>query len=229
MESYEIEGDYVPEDITNDVHEKSIKAEVLLHIDTEYAITVNPADKYQYFGKEDVHEAPRCDLVNKYFRNLMQDFSINQVEYKLLMECSEPLRGNRRPDKAVPRLHYHGRIYFSSMESIRWFLMYGAGQLAAVCSYSIEPLKDPDGWDAYCNKQAFLKWPKIVSFKYDDRNKDPPTKSVSPPKDDCGSNRNRRGVGGVPPVERILSNSSSVEEVAKSCAAICKRVRRKKI
>lgn len=140
----------------------------LLQVGKEYTFTVNPENQHHGKKKACVTEKDkdRDVLINNQWKKLLQEFSINSIEFILQMEASEPVRGNRDPDKAVSRLHYHGKIFFTTRDSLRWFLMYGTAILSKICSYEIDELNDPELWEEYCNKQSFLEWPRLRTFKY---------------------------------------------------------------
>jgi len=149
------------------------------------------------------------------------------------------LRGNRRPEKAIPRLHYHGVIYFTNIDSIRWFLMYGAVDLSRVCSYNIEPIKDRDQWVQYCTKQEFLKWPVVHSYHYDTISKVPvglcPRGSRSEPAaaedgetsaDTPRESPNGNSVSAI--ARKVTDVTQNIEDIVETTKGCCKRIRTRK-
>lgn len=142
---------------------------VLLQVSEEYSFTINPDKQSESVPPQSLADRQRCDVINDRWKNMLKQFSLNGIDFRLQMEASEPYRGNRDPTKSGSRLHYHGLIFFNTVHSLKWFHMYGSTLLSKTCSFEIDTIDDPDYWESYCNKQSFLEWPHIATFKYSNR------------------------------------------------------------
>jgi len=122
----------------------------------DYAVTINPSDKYQYFGKDG-----RLDAFMRYWALFFSHF--HNIGYSLQVELSEPVTGSEKGEQ-LPRLHFHGVFRFCDNASIRDFLLEYAVSLSKTARYSIKPLDDPTKWDTYCHKQAHLGLPSLTTL-----------------------------------------------------------------
>ncbi len=116
-------------------------------INTWYSITINPCDKYQFFGNID-----RLQKFRNYFYEL---FVSNWCQYEMFIELSEP-RGTLIYKYQGPRLHLHGKIKFSGKAMMIAFLLDGVRRLCHVGSIDIDSIDDTDVWLTYCTKQKHL-------------------------------------------------------------------------
>lgn len=152
------------------------KAEVEGNADTKvflakpgvYAFTVNPEDKLGQQWCPVKKSKGDHDRLERFTAKLTKDlndilFGIG-IDYMLVIEASEPIRGNHAPGKQKSRLHGHGLIRFNTIDSIRDFLLYVTPQLDQIASYKIDYLNDPDVWHRYCHKQQFLHFPMISNM-----------------------------------------------------------------
>lgn len=122
-------------------------------LNTWYSFTLNPIDKYQYFGKEDRF----IRFCNFCYENL---FILHC--YELHVEVSEP-RGFHVQGYSGPRLHLHGKLKFRSKKELAKFLLTGYYKLLRWSSVDIDTIGDMEKWDAYCIKQKLLK-KRLSSF-----------------------------------------------------------------
>lgn len=119
--------------------------------DKLYSITLNPTDKYQYFGK-----IGRFKLFRSFIFQEIQHWSQMGIDYELYIEISEP-RGMKVPPYRGPRLHLHGYINFKTISSIGYFLSLGYYKLLKFTSVDIDTIADPKAWLSYCKKQHLFK------------------------------------------------------------------------
>ncbi len=121
----------------------------------KYAITLNPKDKFQFFGRKDRFHR---------FRNLMYEELLTfPGKYELYIEISEP-RGMHTAGYAGPRLHLHGWIEFSSVTTLEQFLLLFYYKLLRFTSVDIDTIDDIDKWLLYCKKQKIFKRNRLSSF-----------------------------------------------------------------
>lgn len=115
-----------------------------------YSITINPSDKYQYFGKSD-----RMQQFRNHVHTGLLFLKAMHIDYHLYTELSEP-KDNTKWSKNGPRLHCHGIIRFRSTLSIKNFLLMGIYNLTRWCIYDIDTIKDINIWEQYCLKQQHI-------------------------------------------------------------------------
>lgn len=123
-------------------------------INTNYSVTLNPVDKYQFFG--------RIDRYQKFHTFMYDNFLSFVGKYELFIEISEP-RGMKIQGYGGPRLHLHGTISFKSKKQIKWFLLYGYYKILRYSSFDIDTIDDLTKWRIYCTKQTILKHNRIAS------------------------------------------------------------------
>jgi len=125
---------------------------VKIHKGIVYSITINPNDKKQYYQSPKVNYAGYKDRLKAFKRgwhNLFTEmFSLNETDYYLCIECSEPLEQNN-----PPRLHFHGWIRFNSIDAINEFLLINMRALQHVSNINIDMISDQQYWYDYCHKQ----------------------------------------------------------------------------
>lgn len=131
--------------------------DVLLHEHITYAFTLNPDDKRQFFTAPQKNLSQSAErlktFTHKWHAILTEMFSMNETDFHLNIECSEPIKdSNDRP----PRLHFHGYIRFNSVFAIREFLLINARVLKTMSNFTIKEIDDPDKWMDYIHKQTFL-------------------------------------------------------------------------
>lgn len=136
-----------------------------LELDTVYTFNVSPSDSYQYTRAptKSAGDTDRLKTFNKYFVRFFQQFTLQEIEFYLQTELSEPVTDKHTVQ--VSRLHFHGYIRFPTVNSLKWFLLYGTSLLEKVCRYEIDTIADPDKWNDYVHKQSFLGLPKITQFE----------------------------------------------------------------
>lgn len=117
----------------------------------KYSITLNPQDKYQFFGKPDRFRRFR----NHVYENLLH-LDANEVDYELIIEISEPHEFKTVPYQG-PRLHMHGVILFKNISSLGYFLTTGYTKIIKWSSIDIDTIGDMDKWISYCKKQHIFK------------------------------------------------------------------------
>lgn len=117
-------------------------------LNTPYAITLNPIDKYQYLGSQ--------SRLSK-FRNHVYENLINlNPDYHFVIEISEP-RSFQKQGYAGPRLHLHGVIIFKTSKQLHKFLMNDYYNLTRWTSIDIDTINDMTIWSQYCFKQKIIK------------------------------------------------------------------------
>lgn len=115
-----------------------------------YAITINPSDKHQYFGKKD-----RIQLFRNFLHEQLLSLSQWRIGYSLCLELSEP-KSNSTASKNGPRLHVHGIIRFTSTLSIKNFLLMGMYNMTRYSNYDIDTIDNMQIWYDYCHKQQHI-------------------------------------------------------------------------
>lgn len=115
-----------------------------------YAITINPDDKHQYFGKKD-----RLKLFRDFLHAQLLQLSEWHIDYSLCLELSEP-KNNSKFSKNGPRLHVHGIIRFKATLSIKNFLLMGIYNITRYSNYDLDTIEDMQIWYNYCHKQQHI-------------------------------------------------------------------------
>lgn len=131
--------------------------EVFYKKDVMYSFTYNPSDKWQYFGESDRYAKCRA-----HFYSLLLPLSPNCIQYKMVMELSEPRKGNH--GYSGPRYHIHGWFKFSHVKGIYWFLEQYLYTVSRTGLYDIDTVSDELHWNKYMTKQAHIYGKRNVSF-----------------------------------------------------------------
>lgn len=133
-----------------------------LNVGTLYSFTISPSDTYQYFKapERSVQEVGREKKFDRFWRNLLNSITENNIDIYLQTELSEPVKDNTLQSS---RLHFHGYIRFPTADTLKWFLLYGTILLDRVCSYYIDTISDYGYWNEYVHKQKFLLLPRIAT------------------------------------------------------------------
>ncbi len=122
----------------------------------KYSITLNPIDKYQFFGRP-----------NRFarFRNFIYEnlFILKEIEYEFFIELSEP-KGFHTQGYSGPRLHLHGTILFPRKQSLTKFLLHHYYALLRFTSVDIDTITDTAVWYSYCTKQKLIANNRLSSF-----------------------------------------------------------------
>lgn len=109
-----------------------------IEINVEYAITINPSDKFQCFDY-----MKRMDCFKKLFNEKIRPLvSFGDMCTQLYLEISK-----------MGRLHYHGTIEFQNEEDIGEFFLNKIHLLIDRTSFEIDTISDPEIWYDYCTKQ----------------------------------------------------------------------------
>lgn len=123
-----------------------------------YAVTIAPDDHLQFPQKQD----RMIKFVNLYNEKFLC-YTANRVDYCFYVEISEPHSIYDPKDKRTsgvdglgPRLHLHGKVRFNTTSSVRWWLLYGMGQLLVHAKVLVKPIDDMVEWDKYCMKQQHI-------------------------------------------------------------------------
>lgn len=118
-------------------------------INTIYSVTLNPTDKYQFFGNE---------LRFRKFRNFVYEHTIGlHCDFNLIIEISEPHEFKIAQYKG-PRLHLHGTLYFANTKCLGKFLMHDYYKLLRWTSVDIDTIDNLDTWHDYMMKQHLIKY-----------------------------------------------------------------------
>lgn len=130
--------------------------QVFFTTDCLYALSINPMDKFQYFGNGARYEKFRSFV----YEQLLLFNSIG-CKYSFYIEVSEPL-SNEQYSGMGSRLHLHGVIKFPTRKVLREFLLVGLYAMTRYGIYKIKKVVDVDGWFEYCFKQQnILCWQPI--------------------------------------------------------------------
>lgn len=153
--------------IETEIHTDVFSEKVLIRPDTIYAWTIAPDDKHQYLGvrrPKSLGAKTRLQSVQDSFAKVFTELEISNIEFYLVTEFTEPFTG--KTIAQIPRIHYHGYIYFPDVESILGFLQYDALDLSTKCMQTIKPLTDKAKWSSYLTKHQFLGIKPITSNNY---------------------------------------------------------------
>ncbi len=113
-----------------------------------YSMTLNPIDRYQYFGH---------DQRFRKFKAKCFEFLLNlRASYELIIECSEPCQFHTQGYNG-PRLHLHGIITFRSLNALAHFLLTEYYSLLRWTSVDLDTCQDPGKWYTYCIKQKIWR------------------------------------------------------------------------
>ncbi len=124
-------------------------------VNTWYSFTLNPSDKFQFYGKMD-----RL----KRFRNFFYELFLSiKFTYEVFIEISEP-RGMQRDTYKGPRLHMHGKVRFETSKQLGTFLLIDFYKFTRVALVDIDTISDPLVWYQYCTKQRLFKKNRLSSF-----------------------------------------------------------------
>lgn len=105
-----------------------------IELNKPYAITINPSDKYQYFGLK--------NRINLFIKGLELDYrAYLPPNYSLYIELSD-----------IGRLHWHGTIIYRDMDEVVYFYLNKIHSLLKHANIKIKEITD-EGWDGYCYKQ----------------------------------------------------------------------------
>lgn len=107
-------------------------------VGVKYATTWNPCDKRQYFD-----DVKRIDKLKAYTETVLLE--IPNVKIELDMEVSK--KG---------RLHWHGTIMFTTVQSIKHFYVIQIHNLHELWNIDIDTISNEEGWHTYCTKQKFI-------------------------------------------------------------------------
>lgn len=119
------------------------KGELLLVPKKQYALNLNPVDKYQFAGKS--------DRWNRFVNFVYEQLLTWEYDYYLFIEISEPTTAKQ--GDLGPRLHLHGTIEFENNKQVFDFLLNKMYQLTRWCRVHIDTIEDMETWMNYCTKQ----------------------------------------------------------------------------
>lgn len=138
------------------------ESKTLLHHNRWYSITINPDDKHQYYvppNKMTSVYKERLSKFKHYWNNMFTEiFTMFDIDYDLVLEISEPLQKDERinHNTSLPRLHFHGKVRFRTIDSILEFLLVNVKVVRSVATMVVKPIQD-DQWEKdYCTKQEYL-------------------------------------------------------------------------
>lgn len=120
-----------------------------------YEITLNPSDKYQYFGKPKRVALCVQNMINTCHKTLNEC----GVTYRLYPEISEPhINVNNERQNSMPRFHYHGHINFTQPFQVAYFLAHTLYTLSRTCNVTVNEYRQHH-WPHYISKQAHIMRP----------------------------------------------------------------------
>lgn len=127
-----------------------------LETGVKYAITINPSNKKQAYGRginrmRTIYE----DIVNTH----LLKWKDAGIEYELKWECKLP--SHPKPS----RYHFHGWIKFNKPVALFVFYNRFWDRMRQDYNTHIEVIKDADKWGIYCNKQLPLMEPMCKHFR----------------------------------------------------------------
>lgn len=113
-----------------------------------YEVTINPNDKYQYFGKGDSRLSVWVREVDERIQEDLRD-----QDYVLYTDMSFPhINVNAKKDN-LPRLHLHGTITFKTKTLMAKFWLTQMYNLSRWANVTVNVMReDAKEWDTYCKK-----------------------------------------------------------------------------
>lgn len=120
------------------MNEKTFEKKVELKENVDFALTISPSDRMQYFDNSNRLQVSYITMLKTY-KDLLKMYTNN---YKLFLEVSP--KG---------RIHYHGTI---NIKDLIGFLLYVIPQLEKTCNICIKNIDNDDEWKNYCLKQQEL-------------------------------------------------------------------------
>lgn len=127
----------LPNNGKHNFKDKMMSPEILT-INTIYSLTLNPNDKRQFFDNTD-----RVLKLKQFIEQ--QLLEIPNVKLILYMEISRN-----------GRLHFHGTINFTTIESIRHFYICKVHEWQEYYQMDMDTIKDPQIWNEYCTKSKSI-------------------------------------------------------------------------
>jgi len=125
--------------------------------------TLNPSDKWQYFGSSDRLEKVRNLLHEEVHLRLSAGAVKNtRIDYWYCLELSEPRVHDAT--QSGPRIHLHGIIGFPTMAAYRVWLLRYQYELTRFSRIEIDTIDDINVWIKYCRKQNYLKLGESCSW-----------------------------------------------------------------
>ena len=115
---------------------------------TLYSITINPVDRFQFFGNP--------LRLQKFRSHVYEAFLPLECKYRLFIELSEP-NGFKTSGYKGPRLHCHGIINFPKKKHLLSFLMDYYYRILRTMSVDIDTISDKEYWLNYCTKQNLIE------------------------------------------------------------------------
>ncbi len=111
----------------------------------EYAISLNPNDEQQYFGRV----ARTAVATRNHCKHILEDINPYVSKLQLFPEYSFPM--NSAKTIKGPRLHHHGTIVFSDIVG---FLELGYSRLIKWTMIDLDTIAQPLFWKNYSMKDA---------------------------------------------------------------------------
>lgn len=141
-------------------HKMSIMSPELVLVDTEYTLTINPNDDFQFFNDIGSERIKKSENHIKYLMRKYPNFIMN-----LQLEVSR-----------TGRLHWHGTILFKKQKHITDFYLEAIHDLLLKHHIEMDTIADPQKWKEYCLKgkhmmDVNLYTPEVVKTIGKPRNK----------------------------------------------------------
>lgn len=124
-------------------------------IKEKYSITINPCNKYQFYG-----QSQRFDKFRNY---VFSQLAFMDNIFEAFIEISEP-HGFKTQGYDGPRLHLHGTILFEKTAQLGNFLTKHYPSMLKWACVDIDTIDDMDTWQSYCTKQRIFKNNKISTY-----------------------------------------------------------------
>lgn len=142
-----------------------LKTELYYKLHTWYSVTINPNDNSQHIDGRTTY-LTRIDDVQSDFHKNCRKLHDNGIQFRFSLDLSEPHQ-NLRINSSPPRLHYHGRVLFSSKRSFLFFQLSWLPRMMENHLIDIDTISDIKKWDLYCDKCLHLFEDLSVSPRYD--------------------------------------------------------------
>ncbi len=116
-----------------------------------YEITINPSDKYQFFGKPRRYEL----FLTMMDTFLKQSLDCWNIQYKLCVELSTPHINISMKTGNQSRLHFHGYVKFKTKRSKSCFHLHSVYKISRFGLLTFNNYR-PDYWPEYMIKDYHL-------------------------------------------------------------------------
>ena len=116
---------------------------------TWYALTINPDNSHQYLDDKDNRIEKVCTYIQNYHLIKLKD----NADWILYTEISSPSEDNK---KGVTRIHFHGKIRFTTPQGLLSWYMYIHNGLKTVSMVKMDVISEDEKWEQYSTKNKLI-------------------------------------------------------------------------